>query len=255
MTAIPQTKLENWIEGNAVLPQWLEVQDSFIDEKPLMGGWIESVFRAWSDGSQIDPQGNIWLDANQLHQVIRVGSLVDLIKYCPGAHNSFHVEDRTLLRGTRVAKVIEQVIAKIDSRLGDRERRIVTNAEISKELYLLVRNSSPARRRQNRLYDSLHNRRADLKSDRTRKLRVARDELTGEGLRQAEFAYIRTPALYSELIGNIANGLVVNEATFDVIRRAQPADERELFQLCRKQNWSGDWYKGYRESLQKYAVA
>lgn len=252
MIAEEGTLLDRWIRGRVVLPEWNEVEESFIDEKTILGPWIERLYFAWADGSMVDPEGNIWLDMDVLFPIIRVSSLVDMARFAPGKAEQAKLEDRLFLRGQKVARVIDNVVAKVDRNNGKRELRLALNAEISKELYLIIRNSDRARRRQNSFYDSLREKREELKSARIRRNRITNDELTGEPMTsaEAEFAYVRMPSLYKELVGNPENGLVVKKETFATIRKGNVADERELGRLCDRHNWSKEWYKNYASSLE-----
>jgi hypothetical protein len=89
-----------------------------------------------------------------------------------------------------------------------------------------------------------------LKKQRIKRLSICRDELTGIPLLPtSEFSHIRSCAIYPQLTPFTWNGLIVNKNIHQTITDAYINDEDELYDLCRSQRWSTDWYEDYIRQL------
>jgi len=248
MTADPQLFQDDRMPGHAALPPREQLDSWFIkDAEAKLAAQIREVIGGWSDGCFVDPIGNVWVDSDFLYPIVRVASLVDLTRFHPRKVDSLMLNENTYFRGARIGRVIDSVIEKVDK---DNTNRC---AEVSKELFLLIRDSKTARQRQKQYYDNFDDVRKRLRKMRLRKFRITEDELTGEKLdpRTAEFTYVREPAFYRELTQDIDNGLVVNSDTYETLLKSTATDEKELYRLCDRNDWNKEWYKNipYSRSL------
>lgn len=233
------------VSGREVLPTLEEVTDSFIDEKSTLQGWLELLYETWADGSFVDPRGNVWLDTRSLPVAIRVPALVDLTLFHPSGDETRLRQGRLFLRGSRVCRLLDSIVAGTERDNREHLERIAVNGEVCRELYFLVRNSALATRRQDSTLDSLNEVRTNLRKQRIRRHALLQDELTGDRLQRAAFFHIRHPAFFPEAAEDPDNGLVVNQSTLEILRRLRPADEIELFRIAHRRKWTRDWYPAF----------
>lgn len=237
------------VSGREVLPTLEEVTESFIDEKSTLQGWLDLLYETWADGSFIDPRGNVWLDTRSLPVATRVPALVDLTLFHPSGDETRLRQGRLYLRGSRVSRLLDSIVAGTERDNREHLERIAINGEVSRELYTLVRDSALARRRQESTLDSLNEVRTHLRKQRIRRHALLEDELTGEKLQRPTFVYIRHPALYPELAENPDNGLAVNRSTLETLRHHRSTDENELFRIAHRRQWARDWYPAFLRQI------
>ena len=238
-----------------MMPLPAELQESFIDEKTALGNWLDELIESWTQGAQIDPLGCVWLEEDRLNKSIRIGPLIDMLKFRPGRHEAKTLQETVYFRGPRLAEILDSIVYQLEkdqtAELSDRSQkthRIRTNAEVAKEFYLILRDSGEARARQQDHFQTFEATRSRLKKMRIHRRAQLTDELTGEPLRKTEFFYIRQPSFYPELADDPENGLVVNEDTSLILGARLPAGESELITLCKKFDWSTGWVKPFRET-------
>lgn len=230
------------VSGREVLPTLEEVTESFIDEKSTLQGWLELLYKTWADGSFIDTRGTVWLDTRSLPVATRVPALVDLTLFHPSSHETHLRQGRLYLRGSRVCRLLDSIVAGTERDNRENLERIAINGEVSRELYILVRNCPLAMKRQDSTLEKLNEVRTRLRKQRIRRHALLKDELTGEKLQHATFFFVRHPALFPELSENPDNGLMINQTTLETLRRLRPTDENELFRIAHRRRWTRDWY-------------
>jgi hypothetical protein len=109
-----------------------------------------------------------------------------------------------------------------------------------------IRDSDKAKYQRAQTYEAMNAAKTKLKGSRIKWLQIRRDELTGLPLlATSQFSHICSCAIYPQFATCLWNGLVVNKAIHQTITDAYVNDEDELYDLCRKEKWSTDWYDDY----------
>jgi hypothetical protein len=205
----------------------------------------KSIYNAWMNTAIIDNYGMVWVLPNSLAQILRTSK-----------PNAKHIVDKigrqykskgiggTYLHYAEVNKRLSEIILLA----GSIKRE--SYAEYSESIGMAIRNSAKAKFQRAQTYESLKDAKKKLRQQRVSWLKIGCDELTGTPLTAcSQFSHIRSCAIYPQLTICVWNGLVVNKDIHQIITDAYVNDEHELYDLCRKQEWSTKWYDDYISQL------
>lgn len=215
------------------------------DSRGLDPATAKSIYNAWMESAIIDNYGMVWILPKRLSEILRTSK-----------GNARYISDKIEKQyKTRGAAGTYLHYAEINKQLS----KIIINAgSISREKYagfsesigITIRDSAIAKLQRAESYAAMNAAKRKLKKQRIKRLSICHDELTGIPLLPtSEFSHIRSCAIYPQLTPFTWNGLIVNKNIHQTITDAYINDEDELYDLCRKQRWSTEWYEDYIRQL------
>ena len=197
---------------------------------------------AWQAGARLDEFGGIWLSKNHLARAIGaddpLGELADFFTLYSGRGKQGVFEGETFLNGAEVGELA-------------RSARDENVREASRKCYEVLEESDYA--------DFGRRNLAEVKNVLGKKVKQERkftkfDGLTGDAFlfpELLEFTHIRLPCFHDSVKVCSWNGIMVCEETRNRIREFGVADEIDLFELCRLEDWSIDWAFSYAPRLEE----
>ncbi len=205
----------------------------------------KSIYNAWMETAIIDNYGMVWILSNRLSEILRTSK--------PNARYIVDkIADRYKSRGVAGTYLnyveVNKQLSKIITSAGSIKRE--NYAGFSESIGLAIRDSAIARWQRAETYASLNAAKRRLEKQRVKWLQIGHDELTGVPLLpSSQFSHIRSCAIYPQFSVCLWNGLVINQHIHQIITDAYVNDEDELYDLCRKQEWSTKWYDDYISQL------
>lgn len=203
------------------------------------------ITNAWSESVYYDDKGIIWVDSDRLHSILRTtkpNAKYEIELISKEYKNNKLVPNKVYIKGYIIESIIDKNIQK--EKVGKRKGYL----KYSENVYRDLRDSDEIELKRAEHLALIEEARKKLKSKRIKKYNINYDELTGKSLvrRSAEFAHIRSYAIYKHLANDVENGLIVNKETHKIITANNVNDENELFKLCEEMKWNTDWYTKYR---------
>jgi hypothetical protein len=201
----------------------------------------KSIYNAWMETAIIDNYGMVWVLPDRLSEILRTSKAN--ARYIVGGIGKQYKSKGaagTYLHYTEVNKRLSQIIMSAGTLRRERY------AEFSESIGMAIRDCAKAKHQRAQTYEAMSAAKRKLKQKRVQSLQIGNDELTGMPLLPTgQFSHIRSCAIYPQFATCIWNGLVVNKSVHQTITDAYVNDEDELYDLCRKQEWSTDWYDSY----------
>lgn len=231
----------------------------FVESKAgLTKGTLRSIFNAWVAASVIDQRGTVWVKCSGLHTILRTtksnarylvgqASRRDIVEMFGSSWLRGTKRCETLVRSTKVCEWVNQFI---QNPAGPRRGDYLRYSEL---VYRLVRDCSLVKEVRAEFLDHLRTTCRGLKHKRRKRLKLERDELTGDPLEgPAEFSHIRAASLYFELADRDWNGVVVNAPVHKFLTSSAVLDEAGLLAVCKEQKWNTGWREEFMRELRAY---
>lgn len=205
-------------------------------------GTVSEIQHAWRDCGFLDDAGHVWISTDKIHSILRTtrGYANHRIAEI-SEDNKKTINNKTYIRGYKLGELIDQIIQDLGA--GTRQMYL----KYSEQIYYAIRDSDKAKSLRMEFAALVSVNKKILKPARIKKYKIKYDELTGQKLKKktCEFSHIRSFALFPQLGDDIENGLIVNKATHDIITKYGIANENELYDICKKNNWSTSWYEKF----------
>lgn len=209
----------------------------------------KSIQNAWGESIYLDQTvGSLYVKAEKLHTILRTGKKANaqyLVQTMPEESKKC-INNEVYIAAYEIIKILEKRIQ--ETPLKTREY-----LAYSQNIYTNVRELGEIKYEQQKIKETYKEMVKKLKNDRIKKMRIQKDELTGQKLEKktAEFAHIRSQTMYIELAAHLHNGLIVNRKTHEMITQKDIHHEDQLFDLCIKMQWSTRWYEPYKARYSK----
>ncbi|MBE6051926.1 MAG: hypothetical protein E7214_15100 [Clostridium sp.] len=167
-------------------------------------GTCTKITSVWSNFTYYDKEGIIWVDSEKLHLILRTTK--SNAKYAIvniDDKNKSREGNKIYIRAYVVGEIIDKYIQR--EKIGKRKEYL----KYSERVYTAIRDSEEIVIKQTKYQISRDEDRRKLKNRRIKKYNIEYDELTGEGIKKntAEFAHIKSYALFREVANDIENEL------------------------------------------------
>jgi hypothetical protein len=255
-----QNKLVSSDHYRSLVSLKVERQTIRVDESTF--GWIETklnkatlreIENAWYQSTIISlDDGKIWFRAERVNSVLRTdkASASKWVILLP-EHLKIEIDECEYVDTVALVASLHQRM----SRSRDDYHRAYR--EFSWAMLTALRRSPQVQQLHRLLQIDLKKELSELKKKRMKDYQITHDELTGEKLfkRTAAFSHIRSKDIFPELALFVWNGLVINEATHEIITSESVVNEKELLKLCEHQGWSSSWHDDFRLNFENCEVA
>jgi hypothetical protein len=201
----------------------------------------KSIYNAWMETAIIDNYGMVWVLPDRLSEILRTSKTnAKYIVAKIGKQYKSKGAAGTYLHYAEIQKRLSQIITSAGTTKKEKY------AGFSESIGMAIRDSAKARYQRAQTYEAMSTAKKGLKQKRVRQLQIGCDELTGVPLLPtSQFSHIRSCAIYPQFTACVWNGLVVNKHIHQIITDTYINDEDELYDLCRRQEWSTEWYDSY----------
>jgi hypothetical protein len=240
------------MSGNLVLYKNLsELDIDFPEiEQKLTKKVVTEIQNAFEDASIVDKNGVLWIRLDKLHIVLRTDKPTAKQIFLGVQEGKWRREfgEYKYLRGSQVIALIWD---QLDVATGTKENGLLYARDVLDHIRVLPEIENIKLR----AILALQSQRKSLKSEKIKKNKINRDELTGEPLKHglgSEFSHIISAASDAEISDQPWNGVVVNKTTHKKITNFQITNEDELYNFCQDMSWSLSWYGPFCQAKDEF---